>query len=250
MNLYVKLKLNRPVNKQVETVSLGSFAVIVKGVQLRFDFMDSSINIDKKNPAVIEYRGWNLDTESFPESALLEEYAEDIAELGACMVNSECIQERTLEEKPLVVVEVLSFVLSVERSEKIHGAPKESTDFMTIHSYKSGVSDGYMIDCRLRQEVLNSYNQHLKESWMVKDAEWIYLHTPNGKGITDADTILKDQIDSLEDNDYTGIFLEILQIWKKTETPYERKMVQEMFETFTGMKLVDYFEKCVKDTTK
>lgn len=85
---------------------------------------------------------------------------------------------------------------------------------------------------------------------MVKDAEWIYLHTPNGKGITDADTILKDQIDSLEDNDYTGIFLEILQIWKKTETPYERKMVQEMFETFTGMKLVDYFEKCVKDTTK
>ena len=50
MNLYVKLKLNRPVNKQVETVSLGSFAVIVKGVQLRFDFMDSSINISVESP--------------------------------------------------------------------------------------------------------------------------------------------------------------------------------------------------------
>ena len=47
MNLYVKLKLNRSVDKQAETVSLGSFAVIVKGVQLRFDFMVSSINIDK-----------------------------------------------------------------------------------------------------------------------------------------------------------------------------------------------------------
>lgn len=250
MNLYVKLKLNRPVNKQAETVSLGSFAVIVKGVQLRFDFMDSSINIDKKDPDVIEYRGWNLDTESFPESALLEEYAEDITELEECMVHSAFTQEKSFDEKPLTVVKVLDFVLSVERSEKIHGAPKESTDSMTIRSYKSGVSDGYMVDCQLRQEILGNYNQHLKESWMAKDAEWIYQHKPNGKGITDADTILKDQIDSLEDNDYTGIFPEILQIWRKTETPYERKMVQEMFETFTGMKLVDYFEKCVKNTTK
>lgn len=250
MNFYIKLKLNRPVDKQSETVSLGSFAVIVKGVQLRFDFMGSSIIIDKKDPAVIEYRGWNLDTESFPESALLEEYAEDITELEECMIHFEPTQKDSFKEKPLAVVEVMSFVLSVERSEKIHGVPKESTDSMTIRSYKSGGSDGYMVDCRMRQETLDNYNQHLKESWMAEDAEWMYLHTPNGKRFTDADTILKDQIDSLEDNDYTGIFPEILQIWRKAETPHERELLQNLFEAFTGLKFVNYLKKCVEDTTK
>lgn len=250
MNLYIKLKLNRPVDKQAETVSLGSFAVIVKGVQLRFDFMDSSINIDKKDPAVVEYRGWNLDTESFPESALLEEYAEDITELEECTVHSETTQENSFEEKTLTVVSIQDFVLSVERSEKLHGAPKESTNSMSIHSYKSGVSDGYMVDCRLQQETLDSYNQHLKESWMAEEAEWMYRHTPDGKGITDADTILKDQIDSLEDNDYTGIFPEILQIWRKAETPHERELLQNLFEAFTGLKFVDYLKKCIEDITK
>ena len=250
MNLYIKLKLNRPVDKQEEIVSLGSFAVIVKGVQLRFDFMDNSINIDKKDPAVIEYRGWNLDTESFPESALLEEYAEDITALEECIVHSETTQKNSFEEKPLTVVKVLDFVLSVERSEKLHGVPKESTNSMSIHSYKSGVSDGYMVDCRLQQETLDSYNQHLKESWMAEEAEWMYRHTPNGNGLTDADTILKDQIDSLEDNDYTGIFSEILQIWRKAETPHERELLQNLFEAFTGLKFVDYLKKCIEDITK
>ena len=77
----------------------------------------------------------------------------------------------------------------------------------------------------------------------------MYEHTPDGH-IVDGDTLLKDQIDSLEDNDYTGIFDEIVGIWKEAGSIEERRIVAKMFETFTGMKFKHYLEKCVKETTR
>ena len=238
MKLYMKLKFNRPVNKENETISFGSFTVMVKGIPLRFDFMDTEVGISRTDPSVVEYKGWNSDTESFPEAALLEDYIADITSLEECLADSEIMPGN----KPLSVIRVLDFVLAVDKSE--NNISDESTDYLDIHTDKA------LVYYKLKREMLDAYNKRLKESWMEEEAEWLYQHTPDGSCIIDADTILKDQIDSLEDADYTGIFPEILEIWRKAETPHERELLQALFETFTGLKLINYFEKCVKNTTK
>lgn len=61
----------------------------------------------------------------------------------------------------------------------------------------------------------------------------------------DGDTILKDQLDELFDEDYTGIYAEIIGIWKEARTDREKSLIKKMFETFTGISLKDYLEKCV-----
>ena len=61
----------------------------------------------------------------------------------------------------------------------------------------------------------------------------------------DGDTILKDQLDELFDEDYTGIYAEIIGIWKEARTDREKTFVKKMFETFTGISLKDYLEKCI-----
>lgn len=61
----------------------------------------------------------------------------------------------------------------------------------------------------------------------------------------DGDTILKDQLDELCDEDYTGIYDEIIGIWKEARTDREKSLIKKMFETFTGISLKDYLEKCV-----
>lgn len=238
MKLYMKVKFNRPVNKENETVSFGSFTVMVRGIPLRFDFMDTEITVSRTDPSIVEYKGWNSDTESFPEAALLEDYIGDITALEECLADFEIMPG----SKPLSVIRVLDFVLEVDKSE--NNLSEESTDYLNIHT------DASITRYNLKQEVLDVYNKRLKESWMEEEAEWLYQNTPDGNGIIDADTILKDQIDSLEDSDYTGIFSEILEIRRKAETPHERELLQDLFECFTGLKFVDYLKKCVEDTTK
>ena len=51
--------------------------------------------------------------------------------------------------------------------------------------------------------------------------------------------------DELCDEDYTGIYDEIIDIWKEARTDREKSLIKKMFETFTGISLKDYLEKCV-----
>ena len=59
------------------------------------------------------------------------------------------------------------------------------------------------------------------------------------------DTILKDQVDELLDEECTWVYAEIIGIWKEARTDREKSLIKKMFETFTGISLKDYLEKCV-----
>lgn len=94
----------------------------------------------------------------------------------------------------------------------------------------------------LRPEILEDFNfRHILEM-----AEEI----PKEGLSVDGDTILKDQFDELFDEDYTGIYDEIIGIWKETKTEREKALVKKMFETFIGIRLKEYLEKCIDVITK
>lgn len=94
----------------------------------------------------------------------------------------------------------------------------------------------------LRPEILEDFNfRHILEM-----AEEI----PKEGLSVDGDTILKDQIDELFDEDYTGIYDEIIGIWKEARTEREKALVKKMFETFIGISLKEYLEKCIDVITK
>ena len=238
MILNARFKFNRPINKESDCISVGGFAVTARGEQYCFDFETYYGYVDKEDPTVIRYEGRNLDIETFPESKNLQDYAlENIETLDECSIDT--------DDDRLYLTEVLDFSLCAERYLQI-GRPKpKSTEYIEIEVEEFEKIEGYRVNCALKPEVLEDYNYtHLLEM-----GEELYEHTPDGC-IVDGDTLLKDQIDALEDCDYTGIFDEIVGIWKDTGSIEERKIVAKMFETLTGMKFMHYLEKCVKETTR
>ena len=93
-------------------------------------------------------------------------------------------------------------------------------------------------------------SKYLKIQELIDKASKVYGNTPQGREFHDGDTILKDQIDSLEEDDYTGIFPEMAQIWKETKSNTEKEVFLKLFECFTGMSFQDYLQKSVYETTK
>ena len=94
----------------------------------------------------------------------------------------------------------------------------------------------------LRPEILEDFNF----SHSLEMAEEL----PKEGLSVDGDTILKDQIDELFDEDYTGLYDEIIGIWKEAKTDKEKNLVKKMFETFAGISLKDYLEKCITTITE
>lgn len=223
MILNARFKFNRPINKETDCITIGGFAVTAGGEQYQFDFETYYGYVDKEDPTILRYEGRNLDTDTFPESKTLQDYA-----LGKIETLNECSIDT--EDDGLYLTEVLDFSLYAERYLQI-GRPKpKTTEYVEIEVEEFEKVEGYRVNCTLKPEVLEDYNySHLLEM---------------------GDTLLKDQIDSLEDNDYTGIFDEIVGIWKEAGSIEERRIVAKMFETFTGMKFKHYLEKCVKETTR
>ena len=86
-------------------------------------------------------------------------------------------------------------------------------------------------------------------SEMAEKAQELYHNTPTGEVVVDADTILADQMESL-DWQITGCGEVILQLCNKYTSPGERAAMAEMFAALTDMTLEDYLEKCVKETTR
>lgn len=94
----------------------------------------------------------------------------------------------------------------------------------------------------LRPEILEDFNfRHILEMAEELPKEGLSV---------DGDTILKDQLDELFDEDYTGIYAEIIGIWKEARTDKEKDLVKKMFETFAGISLKDYLEKCITTITE
>ncbi len=211
MKLTVKIRFNREIDSVDDVISIGSFGVNVGSKEIIFDTMDSAIYIDKKDGFIVTYEGWNLDVESFPDSALLDDTYRYINTLTRINVDTEDVS--------LYPVKVEEFIFLL-RETKVP----------------------------LSKEILDKYNEALSLKNMVAEADRLDILIKEKSFIIDGDTILKDQIDSLLDEDYTGIFREIIDIWNIADTSGEKRIAERMFETFTGMKFRDYIAKCIEET--
>lgn len=211
MKLTAKIRFNREIDSVDDVISIGSFGVNVGSKEIIFDMMDSAIYIDKKDGSFVTYEGWNLDVESFPDSALLDDVCHYINTLTRVNVDTEDVS--------LYPVKVEEFIFLL-RETKVP----------------------------LSKEILDKYNEALSLKNMVAEADRLDILIKEKSFIIDGDTILKDQIDSLLDEDYTGIFREIIDIWNYADTPREKRIAERMFETFTGMKFRDYIAKCIEET--
>lgn len=211
MKLTVKIRFNREIDSVDDVISIGSFGVNVGSKEIIFDTMDSAIYIDKKDGFIVTYEGWNLDVESFPDSALLDDTYRYINTLTRINVDTEDVS--------LYPVKVEEFIFLL-RETKVP----------------------------LSKEILDKYNEALSLKNMAAEADRLDILIKEKSFIIDGDTILKDQIDSLLDEDYTGIFREIIDIWNIADTSGEKRIAERMFETFTGMKFRDYIAKCIEET--
>lgn len=211
MKLTAKIRFNREIDSVDDVISIGSFGVNIGSKEVIFDMMDSAIYIDKKDGFIVTYEGWNLDVESFPDSALLDDTYRYINTLTRINVDTEDVS--------LYPVKVEEFIFLL-RETKVP----------------------------LSKEILDKYNEALSLKNMVSEADRLDILVKEKSFIIDGDTILKDQIDSLLDEDYTGIFREIIDIWNIADTPGEKRIAERMFETFTGMKFRDYIAKCIEET--
>lgn len=211
MKLTVKIRFNREIDSVDDVISIGSFGTKIDSKEIIFDTMDSAIYIDKKDGSIVTYEGWNLDVESLPDSALLDDACRYINTLTRINVDTEDVS--------LYPVKVEEFIFLL-RETKVP----------------------------LSKEILDKYNETLSLKNMVAEADRLDILVKEKSFIIDGDTILKDQIDSLLDEDYTGIFREIIDIWNIADTPGEKRIAERMFETFTGMKFRDYIAKCIEET--
>lgn len=211
MKLTVKIRFNREIDSVDDVISIGSFGVNVRSKEIIFDTMDGAIYIDKKDGFIVTYEGWNLDVESFPDSALLDDTYRYINTLTRINVDTEDVS--------LYPVKVEEFIFLLKETK-----------------------------VPLSKEILDKYNEALSLKNMVAEADRLDILIKEKSFIIDGDTILKDQIDSLLDEDYTGIFREIIDIWNIADTPGEKRIAERMFETFTGMKFRDYIAKCIEET--
>ena len=211
MKLSVKIRFNREIDSVDDVISIGSFGVNIGSKEVIFDMMDSAIYIDKKDGTLVTYEGWNLDVESFPDSTLLDDAYRYINTLTRVNVDTEDVS--------LYPVKVEEFIFLLRKTK-----------------------------VPLSKEILDKYNEVLSLKNMVAEADRLDILVKEKSFIIDGDTILKDQIDSLLDEDYTGIFREIIDIWNIADTPGEKRIAERMFETFTGMKFRDYIAKCIEET--
>ena len=233
MKLIVKIRFNREIDSVDDVISIGSFGVNIGSKEVIFDMMDSAIYIDKKDGTLVTYEGWNVDVESFPDSALLDDAYRYINTLTRVNVNTEDVS--------LYPVKVEEFIFMPGKIGKNYGISQTSGYISTDNKYEE-------TKFSLSRDILDRYNESLSLKHMVAEADRLDILVREKSFIIDGDTILKDQIDSLLDEDYTGIFREIIGIWNYADTPGEKRIAERIFETFTGMKFQDYIAKCIEAT--
>lgn len=80
---------------------------------------------------------------------------------------------------------------------------------------------------------------------MVKTVRNLQNNTPEGL-IRDADTILADLLDE-GSYETSGIAEELFDIWENAK---DKKVVEDLFELFTGYEFDDYLKLCEKNITR
>ena len=80
---------------------------------------------------------------------------------------------------------------------------------------------------------------------MVKTVRNLHNGTPEGV-IHDADIILADLLDECS-YEISGIAEELFDIWENAK---DKKVVEDLFELFTGYKFDDYLKSCEENITR
>lgn len=241
MDLKATFKFNRPIDKTEEFIHIDGFTVTAGEKQFRFDFQTYSGHLSD-NPSVVEYEGRFLDTYVYPETRDLSKILDKIESLDECRIYIDHVEGDIIDDLYLDEILEFTFIDGGRYHQDIH----DSTEYVTIQAEEYRyLKKRYRIFCRLNTNVLKDYicRNHMK---LAGDLQ---ANTPEGV-IVDGDTILKDQIDELSDQDYTGIFKDITEIWKEAKTVRERQLLTKMFETFTGISMKEYLEACIKKITK
>lgn len=69
--------MDRPIDKDLDYISAGSYSILSNHMLYRFDFMDCDITIDDDDPSIIYIHGEHLDYDTFP---LAENITENVLE--------------------------------------------------------------------------------------------------------------------------------------------------------------------------
>lgn len=76
------IRMNRKVDVEKDYISPGSYTMIMGGKEVKFDFCENSIGIDKKNGKIIHIECKNPDYSEFEDlENLTEEMLRDISEI-------------------------------------------------------------------------------------------------------------------------------------------------------------------------
>lgn len=241
MILKAKFRFNRPIDKTKEFIHIDGFTVTADGKQYRFDFQTylGQLNEDL---SIVECEGKFLDTVVYPEFKDLPIVLKKIETLDECRIYIVHLEGDIVDD--LYLDEILEFTLIEDgrHRQDIH----DSTEYVNIQAEKHRyIKNRYRVFYSLNTNVLADYTC----SHRMSLTEVLQSNAPEGY-VIDGDTILKDQIDELSDQDYTGIFKDIVGTWKEAKTVRERQLLAKMFETFTGISMKEYLKKCIKNITK
>ena len=81
VRMFIKIRFNRNIKRESDYISPGSYELLFSdGKAIRFDFNESYGYICKDNSAIVEFYLRSLDTDSFPDSAML---ADRLSKLSA-----------------------------------------------------------------------------------------------------------------------------------------------------------------------
>lgn len=95
--MYADIIFNKQINKRNHYISPGGYEIKTKSnILVGFDFTDFVGVIDRENPSILHVIANNLDLDSFPSAANLEELIQDIEEFTEFYIYAE-------EERPSLI---------------------------------------------------------------------------------------------------------------------------------------------------
>lgn len=161
MRAYMRVKMDRPFDRNRHYFSPGGYEVKLKGGEaFRFDFNETEWGPVTGDPFVIEARVKDEDYETFPEIAELKGRLHEITEFVEFYVYTGEDGDECMEP-----VELLEF--AVEDSGNEYRPVPESTDFIEVHDNlgeeKSKEYGSYDVTYEFKQALLDQVTKQWEE---------------------------------------------------------------------------------------
>lgn len=239
MKCIVRFKLNKDIDLKKVKVAVKNFSITADGKVYKVGFKHSILKTHKDNPSkALIYEGIELDPVAYPDSVTFEKLLDNITVVNNC--------EITFSDDSFHVISIYYFSFESEKYWLYSG---KENDYVSSHIDEE---KSLFIET-LYDDAMIQYNNMLSVQNLTAEALRLYENTPkDGRLFVDADTLLKDHLDSEneDENSFTFLFPEIVDVWKKATTFREMKLVEEMFQLLTGFSFKTYLRKCVAETTR